>query len=70
MHLGALCNAALDDDRDACASFSAWMERIVDADTHSLVQHLAGTFPPTQAMYADASDARAPSSLSCRNMSA
>jgi AcrR family transcriptional regulator len=50
----AATRAALDDDGEAWAVFSVWMVRIVEADTNSLVQRLAGTFSPTPAMYADA----------------
>jgi AcrR family transcriptional regulator len=33
------------------AAFTTFMRRIVDADTHSLVLRLAGTFAPTDEMY-------------------
>jgi AcrR family transcriptional regulator len=49
--------AALADDVDPRAAFNKWMGRVVDADTHSLVQRLAGTFTPTEAMYRDAATA-------------
>jgi AcrR family transcriptional regulator len=43
--------AALADEGDPWASFRTFMRRIVDADTHSLVLRLAGTFSPTDEMY-------------------
>jgi AcrR family transcriptional regulator len=46
--------AALADDGDPWRAFSDWMARVVDADTHSFVQRLAGAFTPTEAMYRDA----------------
>lgn len=39
--------AELDAGGDAWAVFAGFMRRIVDADTHSLVQRLAGMFTPT-----------------------
>jgi AcrR family transcriptional regulator len=50
----AATRAALEDAGEPWAAFSAWMVRVVAADTHSLTQRLAGTFKPTQAMHADA----------------
>jgi len=50
--------AALADDRDPWKAFTEWMARIVDADTHSFVQRLAGAFAPTEAMYRDAANAQ------------
>jgi AcrR family transcriptional regulator len=44
--------AALADDRDAWAVFTDYMARIVDADTSSLTLALAGTFTPTEEMFA------------------
>jgi AcrR family transcriptional regulator len=38
---------------DDWRAFTAFMERLVDADVHSLTVHLAGTFTPTPEMYAD-----------------
>jgi AcrR family transcriptional regulator len=40
-------------DQDDWRAFTGFMERLVDADVHSLTVHLAGTFAPTQEMYAD-----------------
>jgi AcrR family transcriptional regulator len=40
---------ALADDGDPWQSFAAFMRRALDADTHSLTLHLAGTFTPTEA---------------------
>jgi AcrR family transcriptional regulator len=40
--------AALADPRDIWLVYSDFMHRIVDADTHSLVLHLVGTFRPTK----------------------
>jgi AcrR family transcriptional regulator len=50
--------AALADDGDPWRAFTEWMARVVDADTHSNVQRLAGTFTPTEAMYRDAGAAQ------------
>jgi AcrR family transcriptional regulator len=47
----AEAEAALAEEGDPWAAFSTFMRRIVDADTHSLVLHLAGTFVPTDEMY-------------------
>jgi AcrR family transcriptional regulator len=44
--------AALVDDRDPWTIFSDWMRRLVDADTSSLTLALAGTFTPTEDMFA------------------
>ncbi|MDG4822562.1 TetR/AcrR family transcriptional regulator [Asanoa sp. WMMD1127] len=41
-------NAELDAGADPAETFTTFMRRIVDADTHSLTQRLAGTFHPTQ----------------------
>jgi AcrR family transcriptional regulator len=41
-------NAALDAGADPAETFATFMRRIVDADTHSLTQRLAGTFQPTE----------------------
>jgi AcrR family transcriptional regulator len=38
---------------DDWRAFTGFMERLVDADVHSLTVHLAGTFTPTPEMYAD-----------------
>lgn len=39
---------ALADDGDPWEAFARFMRRVVDADTHSLTLHLAGTFMPTE----------------------
>jgi AcrR family transcriptional regulator len=41
-------------DPDAWSAFSTFLQRIVDADVHSLTVHLAGTFVPTAEMQRDA----------------
>jgi AcrR family transcriptional regulator len=45
--------AALADGRDPWEAFAAFMRRALDADTHSLTLHLAGTFTPTEAHWKD-----------------
>src|SRR3954447_17971206 len=40
--------AALADEGDAWEAFALFMRRVVDADTHTLTLHLAGTFTPTE----------------------
>src|SRR5688572_31734097 len=40
---------ALADDGDPWEAFVTFMRRALDADTHSLTLHLAGTFTPTEA---------------------
>ena len=47
----AAAAAALAEEGDPWDAFSTFMSRIVDADTHSLVLRLAGTFAPTDEMY-------------------
>ena len=47
----AEAEAALVDEGDPWVAFTGFMRRIVDADTHSLVLRLAGTFAPTDEMY-------------------
>jgi AcrR family transcriptional regulator len=44
---------ALADDGDPWEAFAAFMRRALDADTHSLTLHLAGTFTPTEAHWKD-----------------
>jgi AcrR family transcriptional regulator len=39
---------------DGWAAFTTFLQRIVDADVHSLTVHLAGTFTPTADMWRDA----------------
>jgi AcrR family transcriptional regulator len=41
-------------DSDAWTAFTGFLQRIVDADVHSLTVHLAGTFVPTAQMQQDA----------------
>jgi len=45
--------AALTDVSDPWDSFAAFLRRIVAADVHSLTVRLAGTFTPTEEMFAD-----------------
>jgi AcrR family transcriptional regulator len=54
----AAAEAALADDADPWASFATFMRRVVEADTHSLTQTLAGTFTPTEELYRDAARAQ------------
>ena len=49
----AEAEAALADEGDPWGAFTTFMRRIVEADTHSLVLRLAGTFAPTDEMYQD-----------------
>jgi AcrR family transcriptional regulator len=49
----AEAEAAIRDEGDAWAAFSAFLRRIVDADVHSLTVRLAGSFVPTEEMFAD-----------------
>lgn len=46
--------AALADDRDAWTTFSEFMRRVVDADTHTLTQRLAGSFTATDELFREA----------------
>ena len=41
-------------DPDAWRALTGFLERVVDADVHSLTVHLAGTFTPTPEMHDDA----------------
>src|SRR6476646_4056288 len=45
---------AVADAGDPWETFAGFLRRIVDADVHSLTVRLAGTFSPTEDMYADA----------------
>jgi AcrR family transcriptional regulator len=54
----AEAEAALADDRDPWTAFAAFMRRVMQADTHSLTQSLAGTFAPTEELYRDAARAQ------------
>jgi AcrR family transcriptional regulator len=67
--LGRLCSdglkryiteaeAALADDGDPWAAYALFMRRIVEADTHSHVLRLAGTFKPSKALYREAERAQ------------
>lgn len=53
----AEAEAALADDRDAWPAFADFMRRAVEADTNSLTAALAGTFTPTQELFAQAARA-------------
>ena len=46
--------AAVGDEGDAWNAFAVFLRRIVEADVHSLTVRLAGTFIPTEEMFADA----------------
>jgi AcrR family transcriptional regulator len=46
-------------DPDPWSALTGFLERIVDADVHSLTVHLAGTFTPTPQMHDDAQRAGA-----------
>jgi len=50
--------AALADQGDPWEAFAAFMHRLVDADTNSLTQRLAGTFTPDEELYRDAAKAQ------------
>src|SRR3982751_3561919 len=47
------------ENEDGWDAFVAFLQRIVDADVHSLTVHLAGTFTPTPEMHNDATRADA-----------
>jgi len=49
----AAAEEALADEGDPWEAFAAFMRRVVDADTHSLTLNLAGTFTPTEELYAE-----------------
>jgi AcrR family transcriptional regulator len=49
--------SALADEQDPWKAFAVFMHREVDADASSLTQRLAGTFTPTQELYAAAARA-------------
>jgi AcrR family transcriptional regulator len=46
-------------DPDPWQAFAGFLQRVVDADVHSLTVHLAGTFTPTAEMHDDARRANA-----------
>ncbi len=48
---------ALADDREPWVAFGAFLHALVDADTNSLTQRLAGTFTPTPDLWRDATRA-------------
>ncbi|MFI7066998.1 TetR/AcrR family transcriptional regulator [Kribbella sp. NPDC050124] len=48
---------ALADDREPWIAFGAFLHALVDADTNSLTQRLAGTFTPTPDLWRDAARA-------------
>jgi AcrR family transcriptional regulator len=47
----AEADVTLADDGDPWTVYSSFMQRIVDADTHSIVLRLAGTFKPGKKLY-------------------
>src|SRR5215203_706554 len=51
-HYIEAAESALADEQDPWDAFAALMHRDVDADASSLTQRLAGTFTPTQELYA------------------
>lgn len=48
---------ALADDREPWVAFGAFLHAVIDADTNSLTQRLAGTFTPTPDLWQDAARA-------------
>jgi len=48
VELAEEADAALEAGADPAETFKTFMVRVVDADTHSLTQKLAGTFEPTE----------------------
>ena len=54
----AEADAAMADDRDPWTAFADFMMRVMQADTLSLTQSLAGTFTPTEELYRDAARAQ------------
>lgn len=53
-HYVEVAESALDNDGDAWGAFADFLRRIVEADVHSLTVRLAGSFTPTDDMFADA----------------
>jgi AcrR family transcriptional regulator len=51
--------AALTDEGDPWEAFTQFMRRVVDADTHALTLHLAGTFSPTEEQWREGERAHA-----------
>ncbi len=54
----AEAEATLADKRDPWTVYSSFMQRIVDADTHSIVLRLAGTFKPGKKLFERAAKAQ------------
>ena len=54
----AAVKEALADEGDPWKTFTGFMRRVVDADTHSLTLRLAGTFTPTEELYRDSKRAQ------------
>jgi AcrR family transcriptional regulator len=54
----AEAEAALADDQDPWTAYAGFMQRIVDADTHSLVLKLSGKFKPGKALFQEAAKAQ------------
>ena len=54
----AEAEVALADDRDPWTVYFTFMQRIVDADTHSIVLRLAGTFKPGKKLFDHAAKAQ------------
>jgi AcrR family transcriptional regulator len=50
----AQTEAALRDTGDPWTAFAGWMRRVLEADTNTLAQRLAGTFTPTPELYHEA----------------
>jgi AcrR family transcriptional regulator len=53
-YIAAIEDALAQDDGDPWSTFAEFMRRIVDADTHSLMLRLAGTFSPTEELNREA----------------
>jgi AcrR family transcriptional regulator len=54
----AEAETTLADDRDPWTVYASFMQRIVDADTHSIVLRLAGTFKPGKKLFEHAAKAQ------------
>jgi AcrR family transcriptional regulator len=57
-YIAAVEDALAQDDGDPWSTFSEFMRRIVDTDTHSLTLSLAGTFSPTEELNREAARAQ------------
>jgi AcrR family transcriptional regulator len=57
-HYRTAAETALTDHHDPWATLASFLRRIVDTDTHTLLQRLAGTFLPTKHLYDDAERAQ------------